>query len=173
MLKIQRWLLVGTIVIAVIAVAGNRKILGFPAEQVKACFPEWEGYFERSEFISQANDQQKDYYLIHLYQPQTEFPDLLVISLPVGGGDCIQEVLNITGDDISLSAALNNPQIGRQLTLELYQREIEKFGRESVQQHLNETAQSSSSIEWHEEDIWALQQLGFSIPKNVRAISVN
>ena len=135
---------------------------------LEACYPDWSGYFERSELISKATDEEKEYFLLYLYQPNTTDPDPLVISLPLKGGDCTEEFLSVTGDDIALSDALNDVNIGRKLTLGLYQKELENLGKEGLQDYINEVAQVNSH--WHEEDIWALKQLGLSIPENVRAI---
>ena len=135
---------------------------------LEACYPDWSGYFERSELVSQARDEEKEYFFIRLYQPNTKDPDRLVISQPLEGGNCNQELLDITGDALSLSKGLNNRQIGYQLTLGLYQKELESLGAEGLQNYLKEVAQVNPY--WHEEQIWALKQLGLSIPENVRAI---
>ena len=134
---------------------------------LESCYPgsDYPGIFERSELISQASDGEKEYFLIYLYEPDFPYPDRLIISRPAQGGDCTQEWLDVTGDDLALSRGLNNPQIGRLLKLGMYQKKLETFGREGLQDYINEAAQESSS--WYKEDIWALKQLGLSIPENV------
>ena len=137
----------------------------------QACIPDWNGYFERSELVSQTQADAKEYFLLYLYQPGTQSPDPLVISRPVGGGECTQEFLNVTGDDVSLSQALGSREVGRQLTLGIYQKDLERLGRDGLQRHVNEAASGAAPVEWHDEHVWALQQLGIVIPDNVRVVS--
>lgn len=65
-----------------------------------------------------------------------------------------------------MSKALGNP-VGRELTLGLYEQQVEKFGRDEVRANIRESATSSEQVQWCQETIWSLRQLGFEIPKNV------
>ncbi len=134
---------------------------------LEACYPNWDIY-ETSKLISQAWNEEKEYFLIYLYLPNFPAPDTLVISRPLKGRECTQEWFNHMGDDVSLYRALNERQIARQLTLGFYEKEIQTSGRESLQNQIDELAKINPN--WREENIWALKQLGFSIPPNVNAI---
>ena len=134
---------------------------------LEACYPNWDIY-ETSKLISQAWNEEKEYFLIYLYEPNFPYPVTLVISRPLKGRECTQEWFNHMGDDVSLYRALKERQIARQLTLGMYEKEIEELGKEYLQNHINEVAKVNST--WREENIWALKQLGFSIPPNVNAV---
>jgi hypothetical protein len=172
MLKLLKLIAIGLFVAFLIVVGAiHPSTASVPTEQLQACIPDWDGYFDRVELIGQTRYRGKDYFLLYLYQPKTQYPDPLVISLPTEGGHCTQEFLNVTGDDISLSQALGNREIARQLKLSFYQQELKKLGREGLQRSINEKASEGDRLEWFEEDVWALQQLGIAIPANVRVIS--
>ncbi len=134
---------------------------------LEACYPNW-GIYETSKLISQAWNEEKEYFLIYLYLPNWEYPQPLVISRPLKGRECTQEWFNHMGDDVSLYRALNERQIARQLTLGMYEKELETVTKEDLQNHINEVAKVNP--DWREENIWALKQLGFSIPSNVNTV---
>jgi hypothetical protein len=134
--------------------------------QLTACIPDWDGFYQRTKIVSSTRFNQKDYYLLHAYQVGSEDPDNLVISVPATGGTCQQEFLDVGGNEPCLSKVLGNP-IGRELTLGLYQRELEALGRDQVQANIEKAAASREQVPWCEETIWSLQQLNFSIPNNV------
>ncbi|MDJ0647133.1 MAG: hypothetical protein QNJ60_00365 [Xenococcaceae cyanobacterium MO_188.B19] len=157
---IKTILLAGSILLA----QGNsdQKIPG-----LEACYPNW-GNYEISKFISQTENEQKEYFLIYMYQPNFPYPAPLIISRPLNGGACKEEWFNHMGSDISFYRALGDRQIARQLNLGMYQKELKNTTKEAYQNFINEVAQVNS--QWREERIWALKQLGFSIPENVRSI---
>ena len=134
---------------------------------LEACYPNWDIY-ETSKLISQAWNEEKEYFLIYLYLPNFPAPDTLVISRPLKGEGCTQEWFNHMGDNVSLYRALNERQIARQLTLGFYENKIKISGREVLQNQIDELAKVNSN--WWKESIWALKQLGFFIPSNVRPI---
>jgi hypothetical protein len=172
MLKLLKLIAIGLFVAFLIVVgASHPSTASIPTEKLQACIPNWNGYFDRVELIGQTRYRGKDYFLLYLYQPKTQYPDPLIISLPAEGGNCTQEFLNVTGDDISFSKALKNREIGRQLKLSFYQQKFKQLGREGLQRYVNEKASEGFQLEWYEEDVWALQQLGITIPANVRVIS--
>ncbi len=135
---------------------------------LEACYPDLNGFFERSELMSQTWDEEKEYFLIYLYEPNLLEPYNLVISRPLKGKGCTQEWLDLTGDEVSLYKGFNNRQIARQLTLRRYEKRLETISKEQLQEQLNELAEVNPN--WREEDVWALKQLGFSIPPNVNVI---
>ncbi len=157
---IKTILLTGSMLLA--QVNSENKIPG-----LEACYPNWGGY-EISKFISQTKNQKKEYYLIYMYEKNFPHPAPLIISRPLNGGSCTEEWFNHMGSDISFNKALGNRQIARQLVLGMYQKELENYTKEAYQNLLDEVAKVNS--EWREENIWALKQLGFSIPENVRSV---
>jgi len=135
---------------------------------LKPCFPDWDGYFarDRAELVAQTQQGGERYFLFHIYQPQVEDPEPLIVSKPVGNGECTREHLNVTGHRSSWSKALGNRTVGRQLKLGLYKADLERMGQQGLQQHVNEAARASDRA-WLAEDVWALRQLGISVPKSV------
>jgi hypothetical protein len=117
---------------------------------------------ERVEAIAQTKTHQKVYYLLAAY-PASGYGIDLVIS--VKQGRCQQEFFNPAGEVRSLTSTLE-PDVARQLALGRYKRELQMLGRAKLQEHINQAAASSNGV-FYPEDIWALRQLGFSIPKTV------
>jgi len=136
------------------------------SRQLAACIPDWDGFYQRTELVASTRFEQKDYYLLHAYQVGSEDPDNLVISVPITGGNCQEEFLDVGGNEPCLSNVLGNP-VGRELTLGLYQREVETLGRDGVQANIEQAAAGREPVHWCEETIWSLQELNFQIPNNV------
>ncbi|MBP0019421.1 MAG: hypothetical protein J7647_17940 [Cyanobacteria bacterium SBLK] len=165
--RVWQWLGMALVTTLLVVGTGDRSSAGVTVEALQTCIPDWNGFFARSEIVGSTQYEGKEYVLLHLYQPDTPFPDPLVVSRPVGGGDCTQEFLDISGSDVSLAEVLGEREIGRQLTLALYRGELERLGREGLQQQVNEAAEGENAVEWWDEEVWALRQLGIEIPSNV------
>ncbi|MBD2060598.1 hypothetical protein H6F88_32150 [Oculatella sp. FACHB-28] len=116
----------------------------------------------RSELITQTRLHGKDYYLLTAYSASGEGIDLVI---SVTGDRCGEEFFNPAGEIVSLTAALGQ-EVARQLSLGRYQHEIEQFGRARMQQRINQAATAPNGL-FYPEDVWALRQLGFSIPTTV------
>ena len=134
---------------------------GIPAV-LNSCIPS--NQVARAELIGTTRLQETEYYLLAAYEQGDEVGSDLVIS--AAGGACKRILYNPMGDRLALSSQV--PQaVARQLTLQRYQREIDRIGREAFQQQVNQST-SGESITWYDEEIWALKQLGISVPDTVR-----
>jgi hypothetical protein len=108
------------------------------------------------------------YYLLGLLEegePADAPPVLLVVK--TAGQDCQEVFFNPGGESVQLAASMPLT-VARRLTLGLYEREIAEIGREKFQADLVQSASSRASVTWSDEEIWALKQLGISIPSNVQ-----
>jgi hypothetical protein len=134
---------------------------GIP-EVVNSCIPS--NQVARSELIGSTRLQDRDYYLLTAYEQGDDVASDLVIA--ASGESCERIFYNPMGDRLALSSTV--PQaVARQLTLQRYQREIQRIGQQAFQQQVNQAA-SSGSVTWYDEEVWALQQLGITVPANVR-----
>ena len=134
---------------------------GIPAV-LNDCIPS--NQVARAELIGTTRLQGTEYYLLAAYEQGDEVGSDLVISSV--GGTCKRIFYNPMGDRLALSSQV--PQaVARQLTLQRYQREIDRIGREGFQQRVNQSG-SGESVTWYDEEVWGLKQLGISVPATVR-----
>jgi len=133
---------------------------------VKDCLPtKTRPAIARSELIAQASFKDKIYYLLSAIPASGNGIDLVI---SVKGDRCTQEFFNAPGDQVSLTSVVGQ-EAARKLALGRYQREIKQFGRPKLQQQINQAAIAPNGV-FYPEDIWALKQLGFSIPAQVRVM---
>jgi hypothetical protein len=92
----------------------------------------------RTELIGSTRLQGKEYYLLAAYS-QDESTDLII---SVTGDRCTEEFFNPMGDPIPLASA--------------------------VPEAAARSAASTENPTWFAEEVWALQQLGITIPENVQ-----
>jgi hypothetical protein len=117
----------------------------------------------RTALIGSTRSQGKEYYLLAAYS-QNEAVDLII---SVTGDRCTEEFFNPMGDPIPLASAVPE-SVAQQLTLARYQQRIDREGKETLQQQIDRSAASTENPAWFAEEVWALQQLGITIPKNVQ-----
>jgi len=117
----------------------------------------------RVEQIASTRFQGRDYYLLAVYDSENQAFDWVV---SIANGQCREELLNTPGDVISLTRLVGQ-DVARQLALGRYRRDLQRNGREKIQQRINRAAAAPNGL-FYPEDVWALRQLGFSIPSNVR-----
>lgn len=131
---------------------------------VKACLPtKTRPAIMRSELVAQTRSQGKTYYLLSAFPASGNGIDLVISAR---GNQCTQEFFNAPGDTVSLTSVVGQ-EVARKLAFGRYQHEIEQLGRRELQQQINQAAKASNGV-FYPEDIWALRQLGFSIPAIVR-----
>lgn len=116
----------------------------------------------RSELIAQTRSKSKTYYLLSALPASGNGIDLIIST---NGNRCTQEFFNASGDTVSLTSVVGQ-EVARKLAFGRYQYEIKRFGRPQLQQQVNQAA--SSNGVFYPEEVWALKQLGFSIPTTVR-----
>lgn len=132
-------------------------------DAIKACLPtRTRPAIVRSELITQTRSQDKTYYLLSALPASSNGIDLVISA---NGNRCAQEFFNAPGDTVSLTSVVGQ-EIARKLAFGRYQHEIEQLGRRKLQQQIKQAAASNGVF--YPEDIWALKQLGFSIPATVR-----
>lgn len=129
---------------------------------IKPCIPSIQ--VAKAELVSKAHSGKVEYYLLGAYELNDTQGTDLVISLT--GDRCREIFYNPMGDAIPLASSVSK-KVARQLTLGRYQQEIKKIGRQKFQQQLNESASQQKQVVWWDEEVWALRQLGFKIPRNV------
>lgn len=129
---------------------------------LKPCIPSVQ--VARVSLISTAHSNNVEYYLLSAYELNDTQGNDLIISLT--GNRCKDIFYNPMGDAIPLSSSVSK-EIARQLTLGRYQQTIKKIGQEKFQQQVNESASEKKQVVWWDEEVWALQQLGFKVPPNV------
>jgi hypothetical protein len=121
-----------------------------------------------TELIGSTHYQEKEYYLLAAYS-QNESADL-IISVTVDSiteHRCTEEFFNPMGDPIPLASVVPET-VAQQLTLARYQQRINQIGKAALQQQINQSADSVEHPSWFAEEVWALQQLGITIPDNVQ-----
>ncbi|MDX2241104.1 MAG: hypothetical protein NW224_10510 [Leptolyngbyaceae cyanobacterium bins.302] len=136
------------------------------SETVSRCIPQQTRQpIVRSELIGSSRLQGKDYYLLATYTENNQQPTNLIIT--VANGSCEELFFNPMGDRIPFASVV--PQsVAQQLTLAQYRREIERIGNDRFQQQVNQGAASTQNPTWFAEEVWALRQLGITVPANVR-----
>jgi hypothetical protein len=117
----------------------------------------------RTALIGSTRFQDKEYYLLSAYS-QNEAADLII---SVTSDRCTEEFFNPMGDPIPLASAVPEA-VAQQLTLARYQQRIDREGKEALQQQVDRSAASTENPTWFAEEVWALQQLGITIPENVQ-----
>jgi hypothetical protein len=117
----------------------------------------------RTVLIGSTRSQGKEYYLLAAYS-QNEATDLII---SVTGDRCTEEFFNPMGDPIPLASAIPEA-VAQRLTLARYQQRIDREGKETLQQQIDRSAASTENPAWFAEEVWALQQLGITIPENVQ-----
>lgn len=131
---------------------------------VQSCLPtQTRPQIVRTETIAQTQAQGKTFYLLAAYPASGNEIDLVI---SVAGGQCRQEFFNPTGEVVSLTQVLGQ-DIARQLALGRYQREIDRGGKSKLQQEINRAATAANGL-FYPEEVWALRQLGLSVPTTVQ-----
>ena len=138
---------------------------GIP-ETVSRCIPQQTRQpIVRSELIGSSQLQGKDYYLLAAYTENSQAPTNLIIA--VTNGRCEEVFFNPMGDRVPFASVV--PQsVAQQLTLARFQREIQRIGKDRFQQQVSEGAASTQNPTWFAEEVWALRQLGITVPANVQ-----
>ena len=162
------WLL---IVVGVLVTVGlgyfplNAQISGIP-ETVSRCIPQQTRQpIVRSELIGSSRLQGKDYYLLAAYTENSQAPTNLIIT--VTNGSCEEVFFNPMGDRVPFASVV--PQsVAQQLTLARFRQEIQRIGKERFQQQVSQGAASTQNPTWFAEEVWALRQLGITVPANVQ-----
>jgi hypothetical protein len=135
-------------------------------ETVSRCIPQQTRQpIVRSELIGSSRLQGKDYYLLATYTENSQQPTNLIIS--VTNESCEELFFNPMGDRVPFARVVPQP-VAQQLTLAQYRREIQRIGKDRFQQQVSEGAASTQNPIWFAEEVWALQQLGITVPANVR-----
>lgn len=135
-------------------------------ETVSHCIPQQTRQpIARSELIGSSRLQGKDYYLLTTYTENSQQPTNLIIS--VTNGRCEEVFFNPMGDRIPFTSAVPQP-VAQQLTLAQYRREIQRIGKDRFQQQVIQDATSTQNPIWFAEEVWALRQLGITVPANVQ-----
>jgi hypothetical protein len=142
-------------------------------ESVSSCIPERirrpVAYVDN---VSNYAFEGETYYLFGLLEegkPVDSPPVLLVVKTT--GQDCQEVFFNPGGETVQFAQVM--PQtVARRLTLGLYEHEIDKIGIDKFKADIVKVAGSRTSIIWFDEEVWALRQLGISIPNNVRIAPV-
>ena len=135
-------------------------------ETVSRCIPQQTRQpIVRSELIGSSRLQGKDYYLLATYTENNQQPTNLIVA--VTNGSCEELFFNPMGDRIPFARVVPQP-VAQQLTLAQYRREIEHIGNDRFQQQVNQVAAATQNPTWFAEEVWALQQLGITVPANVR-----
>lgn len=138
---------------------------GIP-ETVSHCIPQQTRQpIVRSELIGSSRLQGKDYYLLATYTENNQQPTNLIVA--VTNGRCEEVFFNPMGDLVPFTSVV--PQsVAQQLTLAQYRREIQRIGKDRFQQQVNQSAASTRNPIWFAEEVWALRQLGITVPANVQ-----
>jgi hypothetical protein len=161
--------LVSILGIGFVVTASPRALRAQVPDSVAACIPQ-----RIRKPIAQVNSianhvfEGETYYLLGLLEegePADAPPALLVVKTV--GQDCQEVFFNPGGESVQLAGSMPLT-VARRLTLGLYEHEIEEIGREKFQADLIKAAGSRDSVTWFDEEIWALKQLGISIPSNVQ-----
>lgn len=129
---------------------------------IKRCVPAQQ--VARADVISTTQKGGTTYYLLAAYEQGENTPSDLLIS--ASNQTCKELLYNPMGDRIALASVVNR-DIARQLTLGRYRRELNRIGKAALQQQINQSA-AGGNVTWFDEQIWALRQLGITIPRNVK-----
>lgn len=149
--------------------------------QVGDCVPNNPpGIVEEVSLAAQAEVGDRTYYWLYAYDapipegagddpddptaPNYEgYPGDLVIS--VSDGECREDWFNPMGDPIPLSEPLGQ-EAARLLTLDRYDRTIDRIGRDGLQIRIDSWVEYAEDFgeRLRDEERWALEQLGMDIP---------
>lgn len=131
---------------------------------VNACIPQ--AQVARTELLATTQSKGVTYYLLTAYELNDPQGTDLIISL--SGSRCREVFYNPMGDPISLSSVVEG-NVARQLTLGRYRRELNRLGKKRFQQQINQSAAAAGgNVIWFDEQVWALRQLGVTVPRHVR-----
>ena len=135
-------------------------------EPVSRCIPQQTRQpIVRSELIGSSRLQGRGYYLLATYTKNNQQPTNLIVA--VTNGSCEELFFNPMGDRVPFASVV--PQsVAQQLTLAQYRREIQRIGKDRFQQQVNQGAAATQNPTWFAEEVWALQQLGITVPANVQ-----
>jgi hypothetical protein len=119
----------------------------------------------RSELIGSTRLQGKDYYLLATYTENNQQPTNLIVA--VTNGRCEELFFNPMGDRVPFASAVPR-SVAQQLTLAQYRGEIQRIGKDRFQQQVIQGATTTQNPTWFAEEVWALRQLGITVPANVQ-----
>jgi hypothetical protein len=138
---------------------------GIPAV-VSRCIPQQTRQpIGRSELIGSSRWQGQNYYLLATYTQNSQQPIPLIIA--VTQGRCRELFFNPMGDRVPFASVV--PQsVAQQLTLAQFRREMKRLGKARFQQQVNQGAAAIPKPTWFAEEVWALRQLGITVPANVQ-----
>lgn len=134
-----------------------------PPQSVTACFPKVP-IVSSAEIVFSVRQNQTDYYLMSSDQSQEDEADLL-ISVDRRSNHCALKLFNPTGDILPLSRFVP-VTVARQFALLQVKEGLAQAGsRTAYQQQIMQVQ------EWTPEELWAVQKLGFKVPKNIKVIA--
>jgi hypothetical protein len=113
-----------------------------------------------------ATFESTEYQYLASYVGKSQYPDDLVIAVNVRG-ECEVAFHNPGGHSVPLASQLPKP-VARQLTLARYRYLLNQSGKQQFQRGVNESVAGQEEVIWFDEQVWALQQLGISIPEQVK-----
>lgn len=135
---------------------------------IKSCIPQRSARFiiQEARLITQVSAEDKTYYLLRLFpenSPEGEsiyFTHVVLLQAQA----CQVAYSDPLGDNLPLSHDL--PQaIANQLTLLLFKQTQQSIGETAFRQRVNQALASGTLQSMAPEEVWALQQLGFSVPE--------
>jgi hypothetical protein len=131
----------------------------------RTCIP-GAGQVAYAELVIAVPKNAETYYLLSAYQESNSYPSDLIVS--VNGKQCRRRFYNPAGDYVSFEPYVGQ-DVARQFALEQIRRDIQAIGGEKKYQQ--ELLRIANQIDWTPEKVWALQQMGFQLPQNIRIIS--
>lgn len=175
-------LLIGIIIAAIIfPLSGHTNTESELPQLLNSCIPnEPPGIVKAVDIAAITTSGSTKYYYLYAYDeeipenPEPEsasepnyvgYPSDLILS--VSGRDCTVVYFGTPGDRVPLAEVVGQ-EIARQLTLNRYERVIEKIGRANFIRRVNSWSTDGGQYSLWDEEEWALEQLDITIPEALR-----
>ncbi|MBD2772609.1 hypothetical protein [Iningainema tapete] len=133
-------------------------------EVLSACVPEG---VVRTEPVTAVSEKGIQYRLLDAYTEKASLPFSLLVSLQ---GESCQILLSNPMNDFYPYHRVVPLQVARQLALGELRYSINKLGGMDKFRATLQPRSEGSSWEFAEEDIWALQHVGITLPKNIKVV---
>ncbi|NBD31703.1 MAG: hypothetical protein GVY17_01685 [Cyanobacteria bacterium] len=127
------------------------------------CFVNREAYdIEQVDLWGQTTLDHLTYYYLAAYTDSSGFPHDLVITVN-SDNQCKVKLFDPIGEGVPLSSSLPTG-VARELKRQRYQHYVDKYGNSSLASQVKAIATGEETVSWFDEEVWALRELGITIP---------
>jgi len=133
---------------------------------VLACLRNREAYeIEQVDLWGQTTLDHLTYYYLAAYTDSSGYPHDLVIAVN-SDNQCKVKLFDPIGEGVPLSSSLPTG-VARELRRQRYQYYVDEYGNSSLASQVKAIAAGEETVSWFDEEVWALRELGITVPDEI------